>query len=250
MNLHIHERTHNYSVGDNMHLRLHLSHDDNSTYYQLSSYINQIKEDFAVARVLFFRSVRSSSLLERLSDLTLLAQSLGTASNVYSSLKKVSLKITFDLFDKIAGFLNEYLALGIEPEKVYFLPSKGDRESGNSIWETSAGTIRNEILKTNNESLFALYDIFRDFYSGSFSREREVRLLVTHRELTIGKSIEKPDWGPKNYFSDTELCRMNLRLMKIAKAAAIYMLNFVALEEKKKGSGGGQELVPTNQFFS
>ena len=95
-------------------------------------------------------------------------------TNIYTGLLKSAFKEAFNILDKIAVFLNRYYNLGFNENAIYF----------DSIWvndKKKNPTIREEILKTENLRLYALYDIYKDFQSGYYQTMKDIRHALTHR---------------------------------------------------------------------
>ena len=254
LNFHIHQDHCEAAIEDPMFIRLITKVDDNDTFYNLAKYLNQIKEDFAVARLLLVQSQYHQEDFDRISERTIYVYALDYSQfNIYSGLLKSAFKEAFNILDKIAVFINDYYQLGHREEDIYFDSLRGKGRSA-SIWEDD-GTIRKEIVNSENISLYALYDIYRDFKSGRCQRIQDIRNALTHRRLVIFDS-SLTDWDSKsdkhNIGYDTML-NETIDLMKLVKAAIIYLINFVNTEEEKKKKSNGKLIldmyVDTSQFL-
>jgi LA2681-like HEPN len=168
-------------------------------------------------------------------------------TNIYTGLLKSAYKEAFNILDKISVFLNQYYNLGLKESSIYF----------ESIWvkdKKKDPSIREEILNAENMSLYALYDIFRDFQSGYYTRMKDIRRALTHRQLTIfelgsGVINNNPELVS---VTSGEMVNQTIELMRLVKAAIIYLINTVTLEEKKKNMHSDKRLgrieVDTTQF--
>lgn len=211
--------------------------------FKLAKYINQIKEDYAVARLLLVQSMFRRKDFDEISERTALANTLDYSNfNLYIGLLKASYKEVFNILDKIAFFINDYYKIGIPEEKIYFT----------SIWQKD-NKIRDEILKSRNVSLYALYDVYLDFKSGYLEKIKRIRNALTHRKLVIFDSIltdwdEKDDEGNIGY--DTMVMK-TLELFQLVKSSIIYLVNFVNNEERRKSQGRASIDLPldTSQFL-
>jgi hypothetical protein len=245
LNFHIHAENCEAAISDPIFIRLTTNVNDQNTFYDLAKYINQIKEDYAVARLLLVQSQFKRNDFDNISQRTTLVNCLDYSQfNLYIGLLKSSFKEAYNILDKIAVFINEYCNLGLPEGRIYFT----------TIWQKKE-IIRDEILKTKNISLYALYDINQDFRSNHYKKIQDIRNALTHRRLVIFDSMLRTDWDKKddkyNIGSDTMLDK-TIELLQLTKSAIIYLINFVNNEEKKKRNNG--HVVPyiyadTSQFL-
>ena len=248
LNLHIHEGNCNASVGDPLFITLITPVDENNLFYHLSKFINQIKEDYAVARLLLIQSQYKTKDLTKISNLTTFVNTLDYSDfNIYIGLLKSAFKNAYSILDKISHFLNEYLNLNIL-HNIYFT----------TIWEEKTNnkkSIRNEIMQTENLSLFALYDIYLDCKSYYYSKIQDIRNALMHEKLTVYDSV-LTDWDNKddkyNIGYDSFLSH-TLILFNVVRASIFYLINFVYQNEKKKYPDDVGLIVPqyvdTTQFI-
>lgn len=253
LNFHIHQDHCKAAIEDPIFIRLITKVDENDTFYKFAKYLNQIKEDYAVARLLLVQSQYRQDDFNRISERTTFVYALDYSQfNIYTGLLKSSFKEAFNILDKIAVFINNYCQLGFKEEDIYFDAIRWQK--GSSIWQ-DAGVIRKEILNSENKSLYALYDIYRDFRSEENQRIKDIRNALTHRRLVIYDS-ELTDWDSKldkhNIGYNTMLTE-TIQLMKLVKASIIYLVNFVNVEESKKKNADGKPIldmyVDTSQFL-
>jgi hypothetical protein len=161
---------------------------------------------------------------------------------LYFGLLKSAFKEAYNILDKIAVFINDYYKLGLTEDKIYFT----------SIWQKDK-KIRDEILKSKNISLYALYDIYQDFKSNHYKNIQNIRNALTHRTLVIFDSA-LTDWDKKddkNNIGYNTMLNETIALLKLTKSAIIYLVNFVNIEENKKRSNGliVPMFVDTSQFL-
>lgn len=244
LNFHIHQEYCEAAIVDPIFISLITKVGDNDTFYNFAKHINQIKEDYAVARLLLVQSQYSRRDFDNISRRTTFVNCLDYSQfNLYIGLLKSAFKEAYNILDKIAVFINDYYNLGLPADKIYFT----------SIWQKN-GKIRNEILNSKNISLYALYDIYQDFNSGYYKKIKNIRNAITHRRLVIFDSV-LTNWDKKddkyNVGYDTMLYQTN-ELMRLTKSAIIYLINFVNIEENKKRTSGA--IIPvmpvdTSQFL-
>jgi hypothetical protein len=234
LSFHLHDTQCESAVTDPIFISLITPIGDIDTFDQLAKNINQIKEDYAIARLLLVQSQFKREDFDSISRRTIFVNTLDYSQfNLYSGLLKSAFKEAYNILDKVAVFINDYYNLRLQTDHVYFA----------TIWQLH-GKIRDEILKSKNISLYALYDIYQDFKSGYYEPLQAIRNASTHRKLVIcglmpTDSDKKDD---KESIGYSTLLRETVNLMRLAKAAIIYLINFVSIEENsKRGSG----LVPT-----
>jgi tetratricopeptide (TPR) repeat protein len=199
----------------------HFPKDD--LYLHLSAYLNQIKQDYVAARFLLILSRYKGINLDFVDKRVRIINTLDySIHSIYIQLVKVAFKNFYDILDKIACFINDYLKLGI-PERTtdfrkvwYYLKTK---------------TIRKKIEDTKNLSLNALFDIHRHFENGPYKKLRNTRNALTHRFVNIERFQEKED---EENMTEDILVRQTLELAKIVRSTIIYLLHFVYVEETKK----------------
>jgi len=197
---------------------------DKDSYLHFSTYLNQIKQDYITARFLLILSRYEGLNLNFVDKRVRIINTLDySVHNIYTQLVKTSFKIFYDILDKIACFINDYLELGIHERHINF------RRIWYSNWKTKM--IRKKIEDTKNLSLNALFDIHRDFENGPYKKLREIRHALTHRFVNIRMFQELED--EKNMTEET-FVRRTLELARIVRSAIIYLLYFVYDEERKK----------------
>ncbi len=245
LNFHLHEYKCEASISDPIFISMITKVEDKDTFYKLAKSINQIKEDYAIARLLLVQSQFRRGDFDSISRRTTFVNTLDYSQfNLYYGLLKAAFKEAYNILDKIAVFINDYYKLEMPEDRIYFT----------SIWYcNNCRKIRGEILKSKNISLYALYDIYQDFKSGYHNKIQNIRNASTHRKLVIFDSM-LTRWDKKddkhNIGYDTMLGE-TINLLRLAKSAIIYLINFVNIEENKKRKGGfiAPVFVDTSQFL-
>lgn len=195
----------------------------NNRYLRLSAYLNQIKQDCVSARFLLVLSRYKGFNLDFVDSHVTIINTLDySVHNIYIQLVKTSFRSFYNVLDKIACFINDYLELGIPERDVNF----------RKIWYSKRKKVHKKIEKTKNPSLNALFDIHRGFRKdGPYEKLQETRNALTHRFVAVKMLQELEDEG--NMSEDT-LVRRTIELAKIVRSAIIYLLYFVHAEESKK----------------
>jgi len=199
---------------------------EDDQYLRLSAYLNQIKQDYVTARFLLvlsrYRGLNLDFVDKRVRIINTMDYSL---HSIYAELVKSSFKGFYDILDKIAFFINDYLKLNILDKKISF----------HNVWykdpQNKSKGIRERILNTNNHSLNALFDLHKDFSVREDKDLAEIRNSLTHRFTKV--HMFQAD---KNNATLTEdkLVERTLELARVTRTAILYLLHFVYLEENKK----------------
>ncbi len=215
--------------------------DDRTSFTRLARVINGIKESYAFARFLLFQAISPSLNTVPIDDLTTYVDNLDYA--VYG-VRIASLKLAFEsaynILDKIAHFLNDYLGLGVRSGPGLTFTTNG------RIWrKKNSNLLRSELMDLNNQHLFGLYDLARDLdidhthpeKNGYWGRLRHTRNSLTHEYLI--PHIEGMGWAVKAdneslHLFYTDFVHQTIDLLQLVRAAVIYLIAFVDLEERKK----------------
>ena len=193
-------------------------------YLRLSAYLNQIKQDYVTARFLLVLSRYEGLNLNFVDKHVTIIDTLDYGMhNIYIELVKASFRCFYDILDKIAYFINDYIELEIPDREISF----------RRVWYSDRKTkmIHKKIGDTKNLSLNALLDMCRDFESGPYKKLRKTRNALTHRFIYVRMFQELED--EENMVEET-LVRRTLELAQLVRNAVIYLLHFVYVEESKK----------------
>jgi hypothetical protein len=216
----------NAAIGDTATMKSMIVPAKENSYLVLSSYLNEIKQDYVIARMLLVLSRYPDLNLDFFDKYVTIINTLDSSiNNVYVQLTKTSFKTFFDILDKIAFFINDYLKLSIRESYINF----------SNIWyqDKTRTEIKQKILLTKNDSLNALYDIHKDLDYGTWRTKKEVRNALTHRFVKIKVCPEKEN---DRIMSEETLVEQTLELAKIVRNSLIYLLQFVHVEEMKKST--------------
>jgi tetratricopeptide (TPR) repeat protein len=194
----------------------------NDAYLHLSGYLHQIKEDYVTTRFLLilsrFKGLNLDFVDKRVRIINTFDHSI---HNIHVHLVRTSFKVFYDILDKIACFINEYLNLGVAQRDVSF----------RRIWYVKNRNIRERIVNTKNLGLNALFDLHRDFEDGPYKTLRITRDALTHRFINIRMIQQQQD---EENMTENELVKRTLELARAVRNAVIYLLHFVYIEETKK----------------
>ncbi len=234
-------------------------------FLSLSSFLNQIKQDYVSARFLMVLSQYRNLNLNFVDKKVRLIDTLDySLHNIRIQLLKMSFKNLYNILDKIAFFIKDYLRLNIKDKrkikfhtiwysdiqkrkiyellyklkffaknylKLFFTAKKKAIFHKHGKPRYRKRIIREEIQLLQNYSLNALFDIHKDFMYGPYKDLITIRNAMTHRFVNIKMYLGKEN--PENISYDI-LLKQTLRLARIIRNCIIYLAFFVSNEERKK----------------
>jgi hypothetical protein len=221
-----------------------LTDEGEKLFQKLVHTFNHIKEDFATARYLYYESQSQANELIEESSITWYLETFDYADfGLRSGFLKTSLRIAADLLDKCAGFLNLYLGLEHPEDEVVL----------NNVWYLNRNYRKGlhptiSKLLPSNQYLAALRDLNRDLYLGRYPAPiRNLRNEATHKRLVLSLygSFEESD----SSHSLEDFRAITYFLLRMAKAAVIYLVGAVMVEEKRhelecRNNGDENRVVP------
>ncbi len=219
-------------------------------------FFSQIKQEYITLRYLFYKYFRGDEAKLHLSD---------NGRHLHNTLDypqfglryeylKISFRMAYSIFDKIAYFLNKYLDLGFNPKNVYF----------KKIWFTKKNDkyfINQKIQELNNLPLRGLYFLSKDLYekdqeySASIEPEAqkiaEIRNHIEHKYFKIHWDM----WSGETKHTGDEVIDMNIdnwsyslyeedfsnktfKIINLVREAIIYLCLAINQEEIKQVDNG------------
>lgn len=224
----------------------------------LAGFFNQMKQEYASARWLYYEATQGGE--GHFSDRgVLLYNTLDYPSYALAVEKlKFAYRAAYSIFDKIAFFLNTYMQLGMKPKSVSF----------SRIWRANPGApIRPEFDTSENLPFRGLYWLSLDLFDGEFQEVsdpearalKEVRDHLEHKYLKVHEMLITPE--PEHQeamrpFTDTlaySISRRDfevktLRLIKLARAALIYLSLGMNREEQRRAKDKPEGLIAQGSF--
>ncbi|MBQ0960877.1 hypothetical protein KAK06_18120 [Ideonella sp. 4Y11] len=212
---------------------------------------NQLKQEFVSARWMYYEGVTSEGLHFSDRDVALYNTLDYPALGLAAEKVKLAFRMSYSLFDKIAFFLNHYMKLGIAETQVSF----------RHVWrDKKTKLLRPAFADTENLAFRALYWLSRDFYDEDIkdSMEPEARAChdlrnhLEHKYLKLHlMALPEPETTPSPFdlFKDdlahsltvADLERRSLRMLKLARAALIYLLLGMHTEEERRRAASGSD---------
>jgi tetratricopeptide (TPR) repeat protein len=202
---------------------------NNSKFDRYITFLNQIKQDYVLARYFLVQSQYRSEIVDVVDrDVALYYPLDYSLHSAYVQLLKTSFRAAVDVLDKIAFFIRDYCAVLSVPEtNVYF----------KNIWakDDSTTTLRAELASRKNLILLAFLDLALDLKKdGYYGHIYELRNALTHRFVVVHDMLlsdqSNPDI-PRVLIDD--LIDRCIQVMQVAKDALTYLIAFVDLEESR-----------------
>ena len=202
---------------------------ENDFFLVLSSYLNQLKMDYVSARFSLILSQYEGFDLDIITKHVFIVDTqFSEENNIRIQLLKDAFKNFFNILDKIAYFINDYLELDIGQDKVNFrsvwFKYKYDKKKKRNIKFHNK-----KLIDMNNVGLTALYDIYLELeYGNEKEYLRNTRNSLTHKYLRI---TENPGENSKTV---EELHNETIEVAILAKNAIIYLMRLVKINEEQK----------------
>lgn len=240
------------AASDPIHLPPLVDQSDHGLYFH--GLLNQIKQDYATARLFLYEGLIAGS--EHFADrgVALINTLDYSVYSIHLEKVRIAFRMAYALFDKIGVFLNAYLALGIEPWKVHF----------RRLWyrgEQQKNALKRCFERKENWPLRGLFGLSRDLSASADDRETldpdardlvEIRTHLEHRHLTIheerwiasgrGRAGESPD-GLSFAVDRADFEARAVRIVKLARSAIVYLVHAVWFEEMARASSRGDAEV-------
>lgn len=215
-------------------------------------FFNQMKQEFVSARYLYYEGVSADRTHYADRDV-LLYNTLDHPSYTLAVEKmRAAYRLAYSLLDKIAYFINAYFELGHNPRRVNF----------RSVWYEAAGARSRPLLERfsscRNWPLRGLFWLSKDIFEEDFSRVTEpdaealkdIRDHLEHKYLQLHESWADDGWradsGDRQFglhLGRDEFAAKTLRILKLARAALVYLSLAVNCEEKGRRAERGERLT-------
>lgn len=219
----------------------------------LVGFFNQLKQEFVSARWLYFEGIHSDEA--HLSDRGVLLYNTLDYPSLGLGVEKVKMafRMSYSLLDKIAYFLNHYMKLGIPEKQISFRHVWRERENR---------PVRTEFSASENWPFRGLYWLSKDLFEKDIKAStepdaRELHELRNHLEHKYVKVLSMtvpsvPAAGSaRDPFVDTlahsvsrdDLEHRSLRILKLARAALIYLSLGMHKEEQRCRAAAGPDAI-------
>lgn len=227
-------------------------------YYH--GFFNQMKQEYVTARYLYYEGISEDQ--PHFSDRDVLLFNTLDYPSYSSSTERVkaAFRIIYSLFDKIAYFLNHYLGLSIPDKKITF----------RTLWyveQNRKKELRPEFQRRQNWPLRGLFWLSKDLYEDKLGFKetiepdakelRDIRNHLEHKYLKLHDNFwrrpSKIDEDVITTFTDKlsfslyrrEFDDKTLRLIKMARAALVYLSLAINNEERQRAKERGpDDIIP------
>jgi hypothetical protein len=220
-------------------------------------FFNQLKQEYVTARYMYYEGINSGKAHFSDRDVTLVNTLDYPAYGLPVEQVKISFRIAYSILDKVAYFVNDYLALQIPERRVSF----------RSLWyerQERARGLRKDIHLAGNWPLKGLFWLAKDLYENDpgFTEAiepdgqevAETRNHIEHKyfKLTLFAPPVAPRQGTPSMRGDV-LARsmdrlafeaMTLRLLRTARSALINVALGIFAEEGRRAGKLGPVSMP------
>jgi LA2681-like HEPN len=218
-------------------------------------FFNQMKQEFASARYLYYEGLRSDDGPHYSDRDVLLYNTLDFPSHSLAVEKmRMAFRVAYSLLDKIAFFLNSYLGLGHKPKQVSF----------RSVWYEAKGPEPRPLLQllasNQNWPLRGLFWLSKDIFEDDFrlvtepdaEALKDIRDHLEHKYMQLHESWTGDSCLAGNtadadrlalHLGRDDFAARTLRLLKLSRAALIYLSLAVHSEERLRQKNRGDGLV-------
>lgn len=210
---------------------------------QFISWYNQLKQEFSAARLLLFEGETATRLHFSDRSLSLVDTLDYPAFGLSVEKVRLSFRSAYSLLDKVAGFINAYFELNVAEHDVDI----------RKIWRKGKERLRAEFSQRPNLHLRGLYwlamDIVGDTPEDQDSIEpeaahlRKLRNALEHRCLVLRDIETDQPMGIVATASVADFRAHTLQMLKLARAALIYLSLAVNREEQVRARHGKLELI-------
>ena len=209
-------------------------------FTELAHTLNQIKEDFALARYLMTVAAQPEAIAG-MSSLTQFADTLDYADfGLSSAMIKASIRTSVDIFDKIANFMNRYFELRIPDRKVSFA----------SVWYENGITdakkrVESQILAQSLQRsgwLRGIRDVAENlnFYPAP---SKDARNKATHDYLIIENAV-RPSVVLHGKVVSVDAHEYARQMLMMVKGAIVNLIAVVQCEEAMRRDSKSKPRIP------
>lgn len=223
---------------------------DEKPIYQ--SMFNQIKQEYVSARFLFYESLQSNDTHFSDKEVTLMDTLDYSVYSLSLEKTKISFKVCYSIFDKIAYFIFIYLNLGKINNRISF----------KTIWfknlDKNQG-LNETVSNSKNWALRGLFWLSKDLYEKDFDViiEPEAKELANIRNYIEHKSFKIVDSFNPEWTQETETYEIDrglfedktFKILKLSRSALMYLSFLIYEEESKRQKNRDDGLIMPVEFI-
>jgi tetratricopeptide (TPR) repeat protein len=224
---------------------------DEKPIYQ--SMFNQIKQEYVSARFLFYESLISNDTHFSDKEVTLMDTLDYSVYSLSVEKAKITFKVCYSIFDKIAYFIFIYLKLGKVNRRINF----------KTIWfknlDKNQG-LNETISNSNNWALRGLFWLSKDLYEKDFdvTIEPEAKELANIRNFIEHKSFKVVDSFNPEWTQETETYEIDrglfedktFKILKLSRSALMYLSYMIYGEENERQKNRGDGVIMPVDFIN
>lgn len=220
---------------------------DEKPIYQ--TIFNQLKQEFVSARFLFYESINVTESHFSDKDVVLMDTLDYAVYSLSLEKAKITFRVCYSLFDKIAYLINLYLKRGHAPSKVNFRNiwyNKGNKNNG----------IIELIQSSNNWALRGLFWLSKDLDEKGFDSpiEPDAKEIATIRNYLEHKSFKIVDSMNPNWTQETDTYEIErslffqktLKILKLSRSALMYLSFLIYEEESSRQEDNNKPTIPVD----
>lgn len=207
-------------------------------------FFNQLKQEYVSARWTFYEGSKATNAHFSDRDVRLYNTLDYPVYGVGAERVRMAFRMAYSLFDKIGFFLNDYMRLQIPETQVYF----------RKLWFKPDSTeLRAEFVQLQNRPWRGLYWLSKDLFDKKLktTADPDAQGLYKLRNRLEHSYLKLHDIGSGNQAGDLfhdrmahslgygEFERRTLRVLKLARAALIYLALGMEREERSRAAQGG-----------
>ena len=224
---------------------------DEKPVYQ--TMFNQLKQEYVSARFLFYESLLNNGTHFSDKEVTIMDTLDNSVYSLALEKTKITFKVCYSIFDKIAYFIYLYLGLGKINNRISF----------KTIWYKNLDKNQglNELIsKSNNWALRGLYWLSKDLYEKEFDtfiepQAKEIAIIRNYIEHKSFKVVEfcNPKWTQETetYEIDRDLfVSKTLKALKLSRSALMYLSFMIYQEESTREKKRGDGLIMPVEFIN
>lgn len=217
---------------DNLSIFTKKYHTNNIIFKKMEIYLNEIKSDFNLLRLLYFDSQKKLIKFSKYENEITYKLSLQKHKiDIRTSYKKNIIKICFNILDKIAFAFCDFYNLSTSNNKIYF----------EGFWWNK--NIYKELNKIINPGLIGLYSIATDINnkSGELNFFKDWRNSIEHNYFIVLENSKSTKINIHNFFNKNVIClnedELNdnlFSLIQIVRSAIFCFVWFIRYELYKE----------------
>lgn len=215
-------------------------------------FLNAMKQEYATARFMLFQGLHRHGVHYADRNVKLVNTMDYPVHQLATEEIKIAYRLAYSLLDKIAVFVSRYFALGHAEKDVYF----------RSVWYESRGSrvLHRSFVNRPNLPLRGLFWISKDIFERRDEHRAvlepdardldDVRNHMEHKHLHVvqhmgadGRTASPYQDANARVVTRADLERKALRILKLARASLIHVVNAVAVEERTRAKASGSKLT-------